>query len=274
MNVTGIGNSSTGDPASSGPAEQALGKDDFLNLLVAQLKNQDPLSPMESAEFTAQLAQFSSLEQLTNVNGTMQQLLQQQASATSTQAVNFIGKHVEADGSITQLADGLSGGCHFELAGDTAETIVYVSNAAGIPVKTIDMGGLDAGEHLAPWDGTDSTGRTLDDGLYTFEVVATDINGSQVTASPFISAEATGITIWEGETYIMSGELAIPLSSVIEVSEPEVQTEETEDEPLIEEKLAEKLDLISKLLNKQNELVAAAAENEEPAAAEAGDDTF
>ena len=81
------------------PDKTTLGKDDFLKLFVAQLENQDPLSPMESTEFTAQLAQFSSLEQLTNANQNLEYLLMYQSSMNNAEAVNFIGNTVKASGN-------------------------------------------------------------------------------------------------------------------------------------------------------------------------------
>ena len=85
-----------------------LGKDDFLKLFVAQLQNQDPLSPMESTEFTSQLAQFSSLEQLTNVNQNLDYLLMYQSSMNNAEAINFIGSTVKASGSSIGVKDGES----------------------------------------------------------------------------------------------------------------------------------------------------------------------
>jgi len=100
--------------------DNTLGKDDFLNLLITQLQNQDPLSPMDSTEFSAQLAQFSSLEQLSNVNENLETLLLYQGSLNNSQAVSFIGKTITASGDSVLITDGIPDNIHFELAGDAS----------------------------------------------------------------------------------------------------------------------------------------------------------
>ena len=100
-----------------------LGKDDFLKLFVAQLQNQDPLSPMESTEFTSQLAQFSSLEQLTNMNQNLDYLLMYQASMNNAEAINFIGSTVKASGNSISVKDGESDQIQFDLAADAADAM-------------------------------------------------------------------------------------------------------------------------------------------------------
>ena len=112
-----------------------LGKDDFLNLLVAQLRNQDPLKPMESTEFTAQLAQFSSLEQLYNVNDNLGDLETSQAAMHNNQAVSMIGKTAWARGSIVQKADNAPVDLHFGLDKAASETMVNIYDAQGNFIK-------------------------------------------------------------------------------------------------------------------------------------------
>lgn len=225
MNVSGIENVMTGsaEAKSASESDKSMGRDDFLNLLVVQLKNQDPMDPMESAEFSAQLAQFSSLEQLTNLNNGVEKLLYQQSSTTSTQAVNFIGKSVTASGNSIELSGGEPVDCHFELPGNVGEATVYVYDINGNPIRTFAMGSLTAGEHAARWDGLDASGQKAGDGLYTFEVVATGHDGSQVQAETFMSAAITGIAMKDGGTQLLAGQLDIPLDSVIRVAEPEIE---------------------------------------------------
>jgi len=112
----------SGTSESYAPEKAVLGKEDFLKLLVEQLKNQDPLNPMESTEFTAQLAQFSSLEQLTNMNESLEYSQLYQSSINNAQAVGFIGKTVKATGDSINVKDGISNQIQFDLARD-AETV-------------------------------------------------------------------------------------------------------------------------------------------------------
>jgi len=243
MNVTETnavmsGSEGLGASANDASTDKALGRDDFLNLLVVQLRNQDPMDPMESAEFSAQLAQFSSLEQLTNMNDSMQILIDQQASAGNIQAVSYIGKHVKALGDAIRITDGKTEGCFFELAGAAAEAVLYISDSNGNAVRTMAMGNLESGEHLVEWDGKTDNGGTADDGIYTFEVVAVNPEGGKVPSTSFISANVTGITLNDGATSLMVGELAIPLNSVVQIeasAEEEASEEEPGDEEVVDE---------------------------------------
>ena len=103
-------NTSVGTETSALPSK-VLDKDAFLELLITQLQNQDPLNPTDSVEFTAQLAQFSSLEQLNNVNDNLEQLQNFQASINNSQAVALIGKDITANGNFLQLTNGGPVGC-------------------------------------------------------------------------------------------------------------------------------------------------------------------
>jgi flagellar basal-body rod modification protein FlgD len=203
----------------SAPDKSALGKDEFLRMLVAQLQHQDPLSPMESTEFTAQLAQFSSLEQLTNVNDNLKYLQLYQASLNNAQAVNFIGKTVKASGDSISVTGGVAGKIQFNLAGNAGEANVYVYDSAGNPVKTIECGALSAGGQSIEWDGTNDDGYGVSDGKYSFDVVATDADGNTVDASRMIEAKVTGVTFDAGTTYLLSGDVRIAMGDVIEVTE-------------------------------------------------------
>ena len=108
-----------------------MDKDAFLNLLVTQLQNQDPLNPTDSVEFTAQLAQFSSLEQLSNVNDNLEQLQNYQASINNSQAVSLIGKDITAKGNALQLKDGGPAGCNFSLDGSAAIVTISLYDSTG-----------------------------------------------------------------------------------------------------------------------------------------------
>ncbi|MDY6971193.1 MAG: flagellar hook capping FlgD N-terminal domain-containing protein [Thermodesulfobacteriota bacterium] len=195
-----------------------LDKDAFLNLLVTQLQYQNPLEPMESTEFTAQLAQFSSLEELANVNESLQVIQLYQASLNNSQAVAFIGKNVEAWGNTIQLHDGVSDEIIFELGEDAANVLVHIYNSEGNLTKTLDAGALNAGEQTIVWDGTDLDGNEVTDGKYTFEIQASDISGEMVDVTTFIRGMVSGVTFKEGVAYLLAGDNEIPIGNVIEVS--------------------------------------------------------
>ena len=217
--INPIGMANPSSDQISAPDESTVGKDEFLTLLVTQLQYQDPLNPMEGTEFTAQLAQFSSLEQLTNVNDNLEYLQLYQASLNNAQAVNFIGKTVKASGDSVSVTGGAAEKIQFDLAGDASAAYVYVYDSAGNPVKTIECGALNAGGHSVEWDGTNDDGDGISDGAYTFDVAATDADGNTVGASKFIEAKITGVTFEEGTTCLLSGDVRIAMGDVIEVTE-------------------------------------------------------
>lgn len=219
MYITGLETVSTSEVGSLEPEEDILGKDDFLTLLVTQLENQDPLNPMDSTEFTAQLAQYSSLEQLYNVNDNLENLQTTQSLLNNSQAVSFIGKTVKADGNSVQVTDGDSSEIYFELGADASAAYINIYDAAGSFVKSIESGALSAGEQSLAWDGNDSNGNVVSDGEYTFEVMAVDLNGEMVDTVSFSTDQITGITYTDGSACLLAGDKKIPIESVIEITE-------------------------------------------------------
>jgi len=197
----------------------ALGKDDFLNLLVAQLQNQDPLNPVDSTAFTSQLAEFSSLEQLSNVNENLEYLQMYQSSINNAQAVSFIGKNIDAFGNSIQLESEETEEINFELGEDSNSVFINIYDEAGNLVKYIENGPLGEGKQSIEWDGTDNGGNALPEGIYKFEVMAVDANGDKVQAATYISDRVTGVTFKDGVTYLLAGGMQIPIGDVIEVAE-------------------------------------------------------
>ena len=210
-------NSNTNVVTSSNDSD--LGKDDFLNLLVAQLQNQDPLEPMDSTAFTSQLAKFSSLEQLANVNENLEYLRMYQSSINNAQAVSFIGKNIDALGDSIQLEGGETEEIHFELSENSSSVVINIYDEAGSLVKYIENGPLGEGKQSVEWDGSDNGGNTLPGGIYKFEVMAVDANGDKVQTATYIRDRVTGVTYENGVTYLMAGGMQIPIGDVIEVFE-------------------------------------------------------
>lgn len=206
-------------PVTETKKNDALGKDDFLKLLVTQLQYQDPLNPADSAQFTAQLAQFSSLEQLGNINDNLGGLQLSQTALNNSQAVNFIGKTVTSFGNSMQLTDGISGDLQFKLGADAKAVFMNIYDAAGNYVKTIESGALSAGEQTLNWDGTDQDGNKVYDGAYTFEVSAVDSDDNMVNTTTFTSGRITGVTFKNGDLCLLAANKEIPVDTVIQVTE-------------------------------------------------------
>ena len=146
-------------------ASNVLGKDDFLKMMIAQLQHQDPLNPMDGTAFTAQLAQFSSLEQLQNINTQLTSFTQQQQALGNTQAVNFIGKKVLAQGN-TFSANGNAVTLGYNLAADAVSGQVQISDASGQVVDTLSFKNQKQGLNSLTWNNPSSA-----TGTYTFAVM-------------------------------------------------------------------------------------------------------
>jgi flagellar basal-body rod modification protein FlgD len=219
MSIESITPSATGDTGLYQAQATSMGKDDFLTLLITQLQNQDPLNPTDSTEFTAQLAQFSSLEQLSNVNQNLEYLQLYQASLNNAQAVAFIGKEVIAQGNGLQLKDGAAEACAFELAAAANGVVVNIYDGAGNFVKAIEEGAMSAGRQSVVWDGKNQNGNPVADGNYTFEVMAVDADDKSVQTTTFTSGVVSGVTFNKGTTYFILDNQQIPIGDVIEVAE-------------------------------------------------------
>lgn len=199
-----------------------LGKDDFLTMFVAQLKYQDPLNPMQGQEFAAQLAQFSSLEQLFNVNETLQTLKSTGEDASRLQALDFIGKEIIAKGDALQLQQGEVAVGNFELE-KAAECSVAVMNEDGYLVRTLSLGVLDAGSHSFQWDGHDGSGNLQSPGTYRFSVIGKTATGELVNGDPRISGKVTGVNLENGTVQLFVGKVPVSMSEVIEITVPPVE---------------------------------------------------
>ncbi|MCG8603884.1 flagellar hook assembly protein FlgD [bacterium] len=199
-----------------------LGKDDFLRILVTQLQNQDPINPLKAEEFAAQLAQFSSVEQLQNVNTNLESVMELDASLNrtinNTLATTFIGKSVTAVGDrISLKADGESVSLHYELASPSAKTVVEIRNEAGVLVRTAELSAQASGRHQFEWDGKDNSGDDLQAGTYTFSITAEGPDGSIVASTPFMVGTIDSIRYDSGNPIMTIDGLEISMGSVLEI---------------------------------------------------------
>lgn len=219
MSVSPVHIGTTSAEAVQAPQSQELGQDDFLNLLIAQLRAQDPLNPMESTEFTTQLAQFNSLEQLMDLNENMGELRKAQETGTNVQAVGFIGKTVKALGGAVTLKGEGPVEMRYELASDAKAVLVDIYDAGGNYVHSFEVTDVEAGEQSFQWDGTGRKGFEMPDGDYIFDVSAIDADNLAVQAIAYTNAVVTGVEFQGGDAVLLAGGREIPLGSVLRVGE-------------------------------------------------------
>ncbi len=211
--------SATGDRStlSQGmPGDKTLGKDDFLKLLATQLRFQNPLNPMNSTEFTSQLAQFSSLEQLYNVGEKLNDLLLYQNSLQNTLTAGLIGKVVRISGNKVLLQGTAEIG--YSLAQEAVKGTIRIHDPSGRLVREISLAHQAAKNQSVLWDGRDSSGNTLPDGQYSFSIEAFDASGNQVSAETMTFGTVTGITFENNLTYLIIDErVKVQLSDIQEI---------------------------------------------------------
>jgi len=205
---------------SSVAAKDIMGKEDFLTLLVAQLKNQDPLNPDDPTEFTAQLAQFSSLEQLYNLNDSMQALAVAQGNSQKLSTLGLIGQSVSYNGSAFTF-DGKPVEVGYQLDGTAASVTLSIQNEKGQTVSTLQAADteLGAGTHFMTWDGTDQNGNLVTSGKYKIILQASaGGENASIAAAPLIRSEVTGVDLSTGMLTTRDGEVL--LRNVLKVMAP------------------------------------------------------
>ncbi|MCX7817089.1 MAG: flagellar hook assembly protein FlgD [Syntrophales bacterium] len=185
LEVYGKSNTTTATKTTS----KSMGKDDFLKMLVAQLKYQDPLNPMDGTEFAAQLAQFSSLEQLCNLSEGINNLGVLQLNQANMQAVQLIGKEITASGGNSFEALGQPVELSYELSGDAATLEVLIYGSSGELLDRIQSGMQKAGLNTLTWSN-----RGGYKGRCTFQVVATSSDGKSVDAEPLITGKVSAVS--------------------------------------------------------------------------------
>lgn len=209
----------TNQPTASENAATTLSEsfDTFLTLLTTQLRYQDPLEPMDSAEFTNQLVQFSQVEQSISTNTNLEKLLGYQGANQAVAAIGYIGTTVEALGNALPLVDGTAT-MNYVLAEKAESAKVLVYDASGGQVRSIDSA-TSLGKHTVNWDGKDDNGNTLPDGAYTVVVSARDADTNLIEVATSITAKVTGTQNNDTGTQLIFGVVPIDLDKVISVSD-------------------------------------------------------
>jgi flagellar basal-body rod modification protein FlgD len=231
---------SSASTSSTEKTTAALGKEDFLRLLVAQLKNQDPLNPDNPTEFTAQLAQFSSLEQLFTLNESMNTLVASNDSANRMSALSAIGKEAAYhSANLNFTGDPVEIG--YELDGQASEVTISLQ-LNGATVKSLHGTELSAGTHFLTWDGLTEDGNPAQPGAYTIVLQAKASADESVAAAPVIKSEVTGVDLDGkngGTLWTKAGQVSF--NSILGIYEPKSKTDSLAEDSAEEESVVEEL---------------------------------
>jgi flagellar basal-body rod modification protein FlgD len=189
--------------------------DTFLLLLTEQLRHQDPTDPMDTAEFTQQLVQYSQVEQQISTNASLETLLSLQRADSAAGAVGYLGRTVVTKGDLATLSGGAANWT-YQLPANTAATQLIVTDAKGRIVFN-QTGQRAAGTHAFAWDGKSASGQSLPDGVYRLEVKAADAAGAGVTATVSSSGVVTETDLSGAEAALKIGARRVSMSDILSI---------------------------------------------------------
>lgn len=220
-----IGNVDAMNAVSDTQSAQAKSKLDedlnqFLNLLVTQLQNQDPLDPLDANEFTSQLVQFASVEQQIYQNSNLEKLLNLQETNQISQMVDFIGNRVEFEGQELPVEDGKAQFTYTMPVG-VREATINIANSAGLNVFYADAN-LEPGKHTFDWNGLDKYGQQVPDGTYRILVSGKDAFGKLLPPQQYtVFGTVTGAGIDNGATKLFVGDdIEVDIETILAVKKP------------------------------------------------------
>ena len=215
--ATSTTQSTTQSKASSSLTGLADNLDNFLTILTTQLQHQDPLSPLDTHEFTNQLVLFAGVEQDIQGNSNLEKLITLQQNNVAVGAVSYIGQNIEAAGQTNMLRNG-EAKFGYTLPGNAKSAIVQITDAGGKPVLAAPAETI-AGRHEFVWDGKNALGNQLPEGPYSISVLAVDPADQPLPITYSVSGRVTGIEMTNGDATLNIGDVAIPLTQVTRIRE-------------------------------------------------------
>ena len=198
-------------------ASSDLGKDSFLKLLVAQMQHQDPLNPQGNEEFIAQLAQFTSLEQLMGVNTALGDLYAATTSMNNASMTQLLGRDVTAMSNLVPYDGDGPQEIHYDARGDVAQMTVTVQNAEGKVVSRAELSDIPAGEDFWSWDGKDIHGVQAPEGTYTVSITAFDGSGQPVEVNSLLKGRVNEMSYATGAPVPYVDGVEIAMASILRV---------------------------------------------------------
>lgn len=213
MEIVATNSQSTTSNASQANDQLFEDYEAFLQLLTTQLQHQDPLDPMDTAEYTDQLTQYAILEQNVATNDNLEQLIGLTTTSTNTAALQYIGQTAEIDSNYAMLSDG-SATWSYSPSETTAEVSLIVRDQDGRQVYE-ESGETGIGEQTFVWDGQTNRGSTAANGIYSLEVVASDRNGEAVATEVTSFGEITGVDTTDGDVVYVVGELRVSEAALL-----------------------------------------------------------
>ncbi|GAB6124438.1 flagellar hook assembly protein FlgD [Humidesulfovibrio idahonensis] len=220
------GTSSTTDSTISTTHKTSLDQADFMTILLAQLKYQDPNNPMDDKEMASQLVQYSSLEMLTKINENLTTLVSDNSTDNIKSGVDYIGKSIKSTGYNLTVSSGTVSTLYYSLGESVTNATANIYDSNGDIVRSVALGSKGKGDYSFVWDGKDTDGNTCTDGTYGIIINATNSEGTKVVVQSQISGVVTGVKSSSGTVYLeLADGRTVELANVTEV----VNTSTTKD---------------------------------------------
>jgi flagellar basal-body rod modification protein FlgD len=204
----------TGTTGVAGSQEIAGNFDTFLQLLTTQLQNQDPLSPLDTNQFTEQLVEFASVEQQINENSNLQTLISLQQTSEATQAMQFLGSSVTISSNAAALSNATSQEATWSVNSPSPATAAVTISSSTGQVAYTGTTSLSSGTQSFAWNGQGNNGVTWPDGNYTLSITATGANGSPVTVTTQVQGTVSAVNVSQNPPTIMVGGQSYPISAI------------------------------------------------------------
>lgn len=205
------------DQKATGKKRNELGKDDFIKLMSAQLKHQDPMSPLKNEQMAAQLAQFSSLEQMVNVNSNLEKMSAAQKPQENVLAASLIGKKIMTDSSKFMLNKGAQPEVKFDLPADAQSVSVSLVDAKGEIVREYELGTMAKGEQMIRWDGKNGKSQEVTPGEYTYRINAVDHENKPLQIATASGGLVSGVSFEGGKALLLVDGKKIPMDAVARI---------------------------------------------------------
>jgi flagellar basal-body rod modification protein FlgD len=220
--ISPVATDSNGNAKKTG-SQQALGKDDFLQLLVTKLQNQDPMNPSNDESFIAELAQFSSLEQMNNIADGIttanKYSYMSMQSINNSMASSLIGKQVEANYSDIYVTKADTPTLAFTSTQAAQSVTFTITDSSGTVINKFTRDGVSTGINTYTWDGTDSKGNTVDSGYYSVAATCTTAAGTTFQPTMGVTGVVDSVLYKNNAAYVKIGTMEIALGDIKEVSD-------------------------------------------------------
>lgn len=212
----GVTTPPSGGIAGALSGNQQMGQNDFLKLLVTQLKNQDPLKPMDNTAFVAELAQFSQLDQSTKQVQLLEKSIAQQTDSMQYTLLPMIGRNVQVEGSLIDLNNGPAK-LTYALEREASTVRVTIQDKQGKAIRVLDLGTQSAGKQEVQWDGRNQNGLLMPNGTYQYQVLAKDAKGAAVVVAPSSVLTISGVRMVDGTPQLAAGDYVIDRKDIVEL---------------------------------------------------------